>query len=34
MAQTKENTDTQRVYTYDADKISHPLIQEEDLPKD
>ena len=34
MAQTKENTDTQRVYTYDADKTSHPLIQEEDLPKD
>lgn len=34
MAESVEQTDKQKVYTYDADKTSHPLIQEEDLPKD
>ncbi len=34
MAESVEQTDKQKVYAYDADKTSHPLIQEEDLPKD
>ena len=34
MAESVEQTDKQKVYTYDVDKASHPLIQEEDLPKD
>lgn len=34
MAETKEAVDTQKVYTYDLAKTSHPLISEDELPVD
>ncbi|MGM9908913.1 MAG: hypothetical protein ACI31O_03640 [Limosilactobacillus vaginalis] len=34
MAEAQETVDTQKVYTYDAVKTSHPLISEDDLPVD